>query len=123
MGRVMKCDTPERIRDYPVSITDEGLLYKNYVVRALNPKLWAHPAIGQNAIALRLREIASEIAAQKQRTETYIALKTGAKACREIETYSQSGLKNRRESVQGNRNLFAKRRGAAFGYGKTADGL
>lgn len=90
LGRVMKCDTPERIRNYPVSITDEGLLYKNYVVRALNPKLWAHPAIGQNAIALRLREIASEIAAQKQRTETYIALKTGAKACREIETYSQS---------------------------------
>ena len=90
LGRVMKCDTPERIRDYPVSITDEGLLYKNYVVRALNPKLWAHPAIGQNAIALRLREIASEIAAHKQRTETYITLKTGAKACREIETYSQS---------------------------------
>ena len=28
LGRVMKCDTPERIRDYPVSITDEGLLYK-----------------------------------------------------------------------------------------------
>ena len=86
----MKCNTPERIRDYPVSITDEGLLYKNYVVRALTPKLWAHPAIGQNAIALRLREIASEIAAHKQRTETYITLKTGAKACREIETYSQS---------------------------------
>ena len=100
LGRVMKCDMPERIRDYPVSITDEGLLYKNYVVRALNPKLWQHPAIGQNAIALRLRQIASEIAAQRQVTETYITLKTGTKACKEIEIYSQSDAERLTEAAK-----------------------
>ena len=107
LGRVIKCDHAEHIRDYPISITDEGLLYKNYVVRALNPKLWQHPAIGQNAIILRLNEIKREIAANNRLIETYSSLKVGATACKDTEGYSQSN------SLQGYRGLFAKRRRAA----------
>ena len=90
LGRVMKCDNSEYIRDYPISITDEGLLYKNYVVRALNPKLWRNPAIGQNAIALRLEEIKYEIAAEKSVIETCSSLKIGAEACKKLDSYSQN---------------------------------
>ena len=90
LGRVMKCDNSEYIRDYPISITDEGLLYKNYVVRALNPKLWRNPAIGQNAIALRLEEIKNEIAAEKSAIETCSSLKIGAEACKKLDSYSQN---------------------------------
>ena len=90
LGRVIKCDHAEYIRDYPISITDEGLLYKNYVVRALNPRLWKHPAIGQNAIILRLDEIKREITANNRLIEIYSSLKIGATACKDTEGYSQS---------------------------------
>ena len=90
LGRVIKCDHAEYIRDYPISITDEGLLYKNYVVRALNPRLWKHPAIGQNAIILRLDEIKREITANNRLIEIHSSLKIGATACKDTEGYSQS---------------------------------
>ena len=92
LGRVMKCDSAEHIRDNRISITDEGLLYKNYVVRALNPKLWSHPAIGQNAIILRLNGIQIEMNAEKKRIEICSTLKTGAEACKIPETYSKNDL-------------------------------
>lgn len=92
LGRVMKCDSAEHIRDNRISITDEGLLYKNYVVRALNPKLWSHPAIGQNAIILRLNGIQIEMNAEKKRIEICATLKAGADACKIPETYSKNDL-------------------------------
>lgn len=100
LGRVIKCDHAEYIRDYPISITDEGLLYKNYVVRALNPKLWQHPAIGQNAIILRLNEIKREITANNRLIETYSSLKIGATACKDTEGYSQSDAERLTNAAQ-----------------------
>ena len=100
LGRVIKCDRAEYIRDYPISITNEGLLYKNYVVRALNPKLWRHPAIGQNAIVLRLDEIKREIAANNRLIETYSSLKIGATACKDTEGYSQSDAERLTNAAQ-----------------------
>ena len=92
LGRVIQCDSAKHIRDHRISITDEGLLYKNYVVRALNPKLWQHPAIGQNAIMLRLNAIQNEMNAEKRRIEICATLHVGAEACRNPEPYSHNDL-------------------------------
>lgn len=100
LGRVIKCDHAEYIRDYPISITDEGLLYKNYVVRALNPRLWKHPAIGQNAIILRLDEIKREITANNRLIEIHSSLKIGATACKDTEGYSQSDAERLTNAAQ-----------------------
>ena len=90
LGRVIKCDNAAHIRENRISITDEGLLYKNYVVRALHPKLWRNPAIGQNAITLRLEEIKREIAAEKRTIETCSTLKVGSEACQQLDSYNQN---------------------------------
>lgn len=92
LGRVIKCDNPDNIRSFPTSVTDDGLLYKNYVVRALNPKLWQNPAIGQNAIRLRLEEIENEIAGERKSSGIYSSLKLGVDACRVLDNYSKSDI-------------------------------
>ncbi|MBQ3285243.1 MAG: AAA family ATPase [Ruminococcus sp.] len=88
LGRVRKCDDPDRVRDYPVSVTDEGLLYKNYVVRAMNPALWKRPAIGQSAIINRLSEIERETAHGKQLLVGYSTLKKCAEGCKILSCFS-----------------------------------
>ena len=62
LGRVIRCDDVQSLRRYQKAITDEGVLYQNFVVRALNPKTWSRPAIGQGAIQRQLSAVKSDIA-------------------------------------------------------------
>lgn len=62
LGRVKKCDHVGDLRRFRTSVTDEGMLYQNFVVRAMNPDRWAKPAIGQGAIRQRLEDVQHEIA-------------------------------------------------------------
>jgi energy-coupling factor transporter ATP-binding protein EcfA2 len=50
MGRLMKCDQVEDLREYERAITDSCMLYQNYVARQLNPERWKTPYIGRKAI-------------------------------------------------------------------------
>ncbi len=47
LGWVHKCETVNELRRFNTAVTDDGMLYQNYVVRAMNPERWAKPAIGQ----------------------------------------------------------------------------
>ena len=100
LGRVIKCDNADNIRSFPTSITDDGLLYKNYVVRALNPKLWKNPAIGQNAIKIRLEEIKAEINSARELSSVYSTLKIGTEGCRTLENYSKSDIQRFIDSAE-----------------------
>lgn len=67
LGRVLKCDDVEKLREFKTSVTDEGMLYQNYVVRAMNPERWSKPAIGRSAIEKsldRAREAILRLTAQ-----------------------------------------------------------
>ncbi|MEG2623545.1 MAG: SbcC/MukB-like Walker B domain-containing protein [Clostridia bacterium] len=61
LGWVHKCETVNELRRFNTSITDDGMLYQNYVVRAMNPERWAKPAIGQSAIYRRLDAVKAEL--------------------------------------------------------------
>jgi uncharacterized protein YPO0396 len=61
LGRVQKCNRVHDIRRFRTAITDEGMLYQNFVVRAINPERFAKPAIGQGAILRRLATVKKEI--------------------------------------------------------------
>ncbi|UNK20783.1 hypothetical protein MNQ98_12560 [Paenibacillus sp. N3/727] len=61
LGRVKKCDRVSDLRRHRTAITDDGMLYQNFVVRAMNPDRWAKPAIGQGAIQQRLEDVKREI--------------------------------------------------------------
>lgn len=90
--RIKKDKAIDDIRSFTTSITDDGLLYKNFVVRALSPKLWKNPAIGQNAIKIRIEEIKKEIYFTRELSSTYSTLKIGVEGCRTLENYSKSDI-------------------------------
>jgi uncharacterized protein YPO0396 len=73
LGRVIKCDTAGELRGYRSSVTDQGMLYRNFTVQAMNPSRWARPAIGQGAIRRRLEDLRrdlAELAAKRGSLET-----------------------------------------------------
>lgn len=90
LGRVKKCDRVTDLRKYPTSVTDDGMLYQNFVVRAMNPQRWARPSIGQSAIKRRLESVKQEI---KILTERIVNCSTMNQALEKIIT-----LKNLSES-------------------------
>lgn len=50
LGRVMKCESVEKLRNYRTSITPSCMLYQNFVARQLNPERWQVPYIGKASI-------------------------------------------------------------------------
>jgi uncharacterized protein YPO0396 len=77
LGRVMKCNKLSELRNHRSSVTDEGMLYQNYTARAMNPARWARPAIGQDAIRLRIIAVRQEL---NRLDDTLAALETVHKA-------------------------------------------
>ena len=61
LGRVQKCENVKQLRNHRTSITDEGMLYQNFVVSAMNPKRWSKPAIGQGAILQRIDAVKADL--------------------------------------------------------------
>lgn len=55
MGRLMKCDSVEELREHDRSITDSCMLYQNFVARQLNPERWKYPYIGRKAIEEQIK--------------------------------------------------------------------
>lgn len=50
LGRVIKCDTIEELRNNKISITSDCMLYQGYVLRKINPALYKYPIIGKEAL-------------------------------------------------------------------------
>lgn len=100
LGRVIKCDSVDAIREHSVSVTDDGLVYKNYVLRAMHPKLWRHPAIGQSAITRRLEEIRSETARQTEALTVYASLKVCAEKDKALSCFSVSDAERYIETAE-----------------------
>jgi len=63
LGRVRKCDSIKELRKHRTAVTDDGVLYQNFVVRAMDPKRWKDPAIGQSGAKLRLEAVNREMEA------------------------------------------------------------
>lgn len=76
LGRVRKCDSIDDLRQHKTSITDQGMLYQNFVVRAMDPKRWKDPAIGKGAARLRLETVNVELLRVTQELSAYAALIT-----------------------------------------------
>lgn len=69
LGRVMKCENLGEHNRQEISITKECMLYQQKAIRHLNPKVWAHPLLGQGARLLRLRQIEEELTCKRKTSE------------------------------------------------------
>lgn len=77
LGRVIKCTSVSELRRFHTSVTDQGMLYQNFVVRAMNPERWAKPAIGLGAIQRRLESVKQEIELLTEQVTVCSGIKIG----------------------------------------------
>ena len=54
LGNVIKCDDIHEMREHNTSITMDCILYKNFVIRKINPNIYKNPYIGKNSIGIQL---------------------------------------------------------------------
>ena len=66
MGRVIKCDNVEELRNHDRAITDSCMLYQGYVARQLNPERWKYPFIGRKALEEQKETVKKTIEKQKK---------------------------------------------------------
>ncbi|MDD4503520.1 MAG: SbcC/MukB-like Walker B domain-containing protein [Clostridiaceae bacterium] len=63
MGRLIKCESVEQLREHERAITDSCMLYQNFVARQLNPERWKYPYIGRKAIEEQIKTKRQELEA------------------------------------------------------------
>ncbi|NMA02823.1 MAG: AAA family ATPase [Clostridia bacterium] len=70
LGKVIKCEKVEHLRDYRIAITSSGMLYQNFVARQLHPSRFEVPYIGRNAILRQLEMKEEELKRSKTKLNT-----------------------------------------------------
>lgn len=71
LGRVIKCDKVEGLREHERAITDSCMLYQNFVARQLHPERWKYPYIGRKALDEQLRLKRQELEAAREALSWY----------------------------------------------------
>ena len=60
LGNVICCDTLTELENYSSSITKDCMMYKNFVSRKIDPKIYSKPYIGKDAIEVQLKNAKQE---------------------------------------------------------------
>jgi len=81
LGNVICCETLAELENYSSSITKDCMVYKNFVSRKIDPKIYSKPYIGKDAIEVQLKNAKQErkvwsekIPALRDRLNTYAQL-------------------------------------------------
>lgn len=60
LGNVICCERLEELENYSSAITKDCMVYKNYVSRKIDPKIYSKPYIGKDAIEVQLKNAKSQ---------------------------------------------------------------
>ena len=78
LGNVICCERLEELENYPSAITKDCMVYKNYVSRKIDPKIYSKPYIGKDAIEVQLRnaklqrkELLEKLPALRERLDVF----------------------------------------------------
>lgn len=82
LGKVICCDNLEDLENYSSAITKECMVYKNFVSRKIDPKIYSKPFIGKDAIEVQLKNAKQQ---RKLLLEKIPALRTKIDSFEEIE--------------------------------------
>ncbi len=61
LGDLACCNDVLELKNYKSSITKEVMIYKNYVLKACNPKIYEKPFIGRDSIKVRINNLENYI--------------------------------------------------------------
>lgn len=92
LGRVKKCDRVADLRKNRTAVTDDGMLYQNFVARAMDPKRWERPAIGRSAVKNRLKIVKDEIEMLTDAITGYADLNQALEKITRIQSLNESEI-------------------------------
>lgn len=69
LGRVVCCSEEAKIREYPISITQDCMLYSGYAVSRMNPNSYKTPFIGADSVEKQLKEVIKQIKEHREQLE------------------------------------------------------
>ncbi|MBQ3787052.1 MAG: hypothetical protein II799_07225, partial [Lachnospiraceae bacterium] len=61
LGRVIRCDDIHELENHEIGITDDCMLYQNFVVRHLNPEIYKNPYIGGEAWKVQVANVRARL--------------------------------------------------------------
>jgi hypothetical protein len=61
LGKVIRCESDDKIRNFRTSVTKDCMRYHNYAVSPLNPKAYEFPYIGRNSIEVRIAKCKQQL--------------------------------------------------------------
>ena len=70
LGAVVKCEKAEELNRFRTAITPNVTLYKNYVVRRLNPSRYQDPFIGRKSMQVLLEKCRKDLKETEERLNT-----------------------------------------------------
>lgn len=96
LGRVIKCDDINKIRNYRTAITKDCFLYKGYIARRLNPDLYLrNRCIGSETRRMRINELKKELDTLKKAIDCNIAVKDSITGYFNLKVYSKEEIENK----------------------------
>jgi energy-coupling factor transporter ATP-binding protein EcfA2 len=107
LGRIHKCDSVHELRRFKASVTDEGMIYRNFVLRAMDPKQWKNPAIGQGGKRLRLEEVNAELLELSRQSSVYATLIGAFQETERFNRLSETDIEHIIDAINNYQNLPA----------------
>lgn len=118
LGRVIKCQTIEELRNQRTGITPDCLLYKNFQLKRLNPADYTKRSyIGESSVKQRIKDLREELKQLSAKKEPFAEMVSKAEEILRLEDLGRSeeeyieqqeALKKIREKSELKRDLEAK---------------
>ncbi len=125
LGRVMRCETLQKLRSFPTAITVQGMLYQNFVARQLSPDRWKVPFIGRQSLERQIANITllfdeatvtHKTLSQKQETLNQLHIKSFSSMELQIHGQSFGNLKGLKACAADLVALHSERNGLDLSY-------
>lgn len=100
LGKVIKCEKVEQLRNYKTSITMDGMLYKNYVLRKIMDKNHEFHFIGKKSIDEQIRIKQEEVERMQKEIAVNEVLKNITFELKNAEIFSDDEIKDRKDDLK-----------------------
>ena len=99
LGRVIKCETTDELRNYKTAITADCMLYKNYVLRKLADRHNEFKFIGKKSIIEQIKLKQEKFEENKQKLSLIQNIKNITKELKSTENFTEDEIRYEKEDI------------------------
>ncbi len=100
LGKVIKCETVEELRNNKISITSDCMLYQGYVLRKINPKFYKYPIIGKQALEKQKQIKEKELDTLKEKILNEEEIISVMRNIKQMSNYSEDDIIHFNENIE-----------------------